>query len=65
MDALWYRRSRHEGSDQPFLEWETNAGVDSWKNAPAPGQAAQRILEGVLGRELPDEWARPTAIALH
>jgi len=58
MDASLYRRYRHDGGDTAFPAWESSEGVDSWDKAPAPALVAKRLLEGVLGHELPPRYAR-------
>jgi hypothetical protein len=65
MDGSLYRRYRHNGGDAGFPGWESSEGVDSWENAPAPAQAAKRLLEGVLGQEVSPRYARSLNNAAH
>jgi len=65
MDASLYRRYRHDGGDVAFPAWESSAGLDGWENAPAPALVAKRLLEGVLGHELPPPYARFLNNATH
>ena len=64
-DRFLYRRYRREGGDSGFADWETSAGVVSWEDAPAPAKVGKRLLEAVLGRELPPESARPVNNVTH
>lgn len=57
-DCFLYRRYRREGGDSGFADWESSAGVTGWEDAPAPAKVGKRLLETVLGRELPPESAR-------
>jgi hypothetical protein len=65
MDALWYLRHRRGGGRQGPWEWEFSAGVDKWDQVSAPGQLGKRLVEGFLGREAPDRWARTTQNLMH
>jgi hypothetical protein len=65
MDALLYVRYRRGGGAQSPLAWEFSAGVSKWDDASAPGLVGKRLLEGVLGREVPDRWARATQNIVH
>jgi hypothetical protein len=58
---LKYRRA--SGADSP-LAWEF-APVETWENAPDPGQVARRVIEGFTQRTLPDRWAFPVSTAMH
>jgi hypothetical protein len=58
MDAWLYRDYRHDGGNTAFPAWESSEGTDSWDNAPAPALVAKRLLEGMLGEEVPPRYAR-------
>jgi hypothetical protein len=58
MDALLYRRYRHDGGESALLAWESSEGLDTWDGAPAPALAAKRALERVMRREVPPRYAR-------
>jgi hypothetical protein len=58
MDALLYRRYRHGGGRTAFVAWETSEGVETWEDAPAPALVAKKLLERVIGREVPPRYAR-------
>ena len=58
MDVSLYRGYRHGGGEQAFPRWESSEGVETWESAPAPARAAKRLLDGVLGHELPPRYAR-------
>jgi len=64
MDTVWYLRQRRAGGDKTPLEWEFGA-IDGWDQAPYPGQAGKRLIEGFTQRELPDRWAWPVSTAMH
>ena len=64
LDAVNYLKyRRHGGKDSP-LAWEF-APVESWEQAPDPGQVARRLAEGFTQRELPDRWAWLTSTIAH
>lgn len=65
MDTVLYVRYCRGGGTQRPLEWEFSAGVESWDDVSAPGLVGKRILEGFLGREVPDQWARSVQNAVH
>jgi len=65
MDTLLYVRYRRGGGAQSPIEWEFSAGVSKWDDVSAPGLVGKRILEGVLGHEVPDRWARSTQNVVH
>jgi len=65
MDAVWYRRYRRGGGTASFSAWEFSENVEKWDDVSAPGQVGQRVLSGFLGRDLPEQWARPTQNAVH
>jgi hypothetical protein len=64
MDAVRYLRYRRDGGEASPLEWEF-APVDTWAQAPDPGQVGKRVIEGFTQRELPDRWAWLTSTAMH
>jgi hypothetical protein len=65
MDALLYRRYRHDGGTDAFPGWESSEGLVSWENAPAPALVAKQLLEGVLKHELSPRHARLLNNATH
>jgi hypothetical protein len=64
LDTVHYLKYRRTGGKQAPLEWEF-APVDSWENAPDPGQVGKRLIEGFTQRELPDRWAWPVSTVMH
>jgi hypothetical protein len=64
MDAVRYVRYRQDGGTDRPLDWEF-APVQSWAQAPDPGQVGKRVIEGFTQRELPDRWAFLTTTAMH
>ena len=65
LDAWVYLGYRRGGGDAAFPAWETSAGLDSWENAPAPALVAKKLLEVVLGHEVPARYARALNDATH
>ena len=64
LDTVQYVKHRRAGGKESPLAWEF-APVDSWQNAPAPGQVAKREIEGFTQRELPDSSAWLISTAAH
>jgi hypothetical protein len=64
LDAVQYVRARRAGGKESPLKWEF-APVETWEQAPAPGQVAKRVIEGFTQRKLPDRWAFPISTAMH
>jgi hypothetical protein len=64
MDTLLYVRYRRSGGHESPFRWEFSAHVRSWDDASAPGLVGKRLVEGVLGHEVPDTWARPIQNAM-
>jgi len=64
LDAVQYLKHRRSGGTDSPLAWEF-APVATWEQAPAPGQVAQRVIEGFTQRKLPDRWAFPISTAMH
>jgi hypothetical protein len=64
MDTVRYVMYRREGGEESPLAWEF-APVDSWQDAPDPGQVAKRVIDGFTQRELPDRWAWLTSTVAH
>jgi hypothetical protein len=58
MDTVRYVMYRRAGGKAAPLAWEF-APIESWEQAPDPGQVAKRMIEGFTQRELPDRWAWP------
>src|SRR3954470_20981495 len=65
MDLVWYRRARAGGADDAFAEWEVVRDLDSWDDAPAPGQMGRRILAAVTGSDPPAERAAVVSNIMH
>ncbi len=65
MDALLYRRYRHDGGKVAFPAWESSEGVETWEDAPAPALVAKLLLEAVLKRDVPPRYARLLNNATH
>jgi hypothetical protein len=64
LDAVHYLEYRRGGGTESPLGWEF-APVQTWDQAPAPGQVARRVIEGFTQRKLPDRWAWPVSTAMH
>jgi len=64
LDAVQYLKYRRGGGPKSPLAWEF-APVETWENAPAPGQVARRVIEGFTQRRLADRWAFPISTAMH
>jgi hypothetical protein len=65
MDAVWYSRYRRGGGQSRFADWEVTTEVDSWQEAPAPGQMGRKLLELVTRREVPVERAPVISNTMH
>jgi len=64
LDAVHYVKYRRGGGTESPLAWEF-APVETWDQAPDPGQVARRVIEGFTQRQLPDRWAWPVSTAAH
>ena len=64
LDTVQYLRHRRAGGVESPLAWEF-APVETWAQAPDPGQVARRVIEGFTQRKLPDRWAWPVSTAMH
>jgi hypothetical protein len=64
LDTVQYVKYRRKGGKDSPLQWEF-APVDTWKDAPVPGQVAKRVIDGFTGKELPDRWAFPVSTVMH
>ena len=64
LDTVQYLRHRRAGGTEGPLAWEF-APVDTWEQAPDPGQVAKRVIEGFTQRKLPDRWAFPVSTVMH
>lgn len=64
MDAVWYRRYRHDGGEQGFAEWELAASAETFEDAGAPAKLGRRVA-GALGIELPDDAAATVTNVVH
>jgi hypothetical protein len=65
MDDSLYLRYRHDGGKTSFPAWESSDGLTTWDNAPAPARVAKKLLEDVLGRDIPPRYARFLNNATH
>jgi len=65
MDAVLYTRYRRDGGEQGWWAWETGAELRQWDDASTPGLVGKRVLEALLHRKLPNQWARPTNNTVH
>jgi hypothetical protein len=65
MDGWLYRDYRNEGGEAAFLAWESSEGVTSWEDAPAPALVGKRLLEAVLGIEVPPRYTRLVNNVMH
>jgi hypothetical protein len=65
MDALLYRRYRHDGGESGFAAWETSAGLASWDDAPAPAKVGKKMVEAVTRHELSPRHARAVNNVTH
>ena len=64
LDTVQYLKYRRGGGTESPLAWEF-APVQTWEQAPDPGQVARRVIEGFTQRKLPDRWAFPVSTAMH
>jgi len=64
LDAVQYLKYRRGGGTERPLAWEF-APVETWDQAPDPGQVARRVIEGFTQRKLPDRLAWPVSTAMH
>lgn len=64
LDAVHYLKYRRGGGKDGPLAWEF-APVESWEEAPDPGQVAKRVIEGFTRRRLPDGAAWLTSTLAH
>ena len=65
MDLLWYRRYRRGGGEEPFRDWELTRELQSWDDAPAPGQAGRKLVQAVTGRDVAVEHAAALSNVMH
>jgi hypothetical protein len=64
MDTARYLMSLRAGAKESPLRWEFGP-IESWTDAPDPGQVARRVIEGFTQRKLPDRWAWRISTAAH
>ena len=64
LDAVNYVKYRRTGGNDSLLAWEFPQ-VDSWDQAPDPGQVGKRLIAGFTQRELPERWAGPVSTVMH
>jgi len=57
MDLLLFVRYRRSGGGSGFGRWEFSSDIQGWDQAPAPAHVGKRLVEGLFGRELPDQRA--------
>src|SRR4051795_4093182 len=65
MDLLWYSRARRGGSDAAFLRWEVVRDLQTWDDAPAPGQVGRKIVATVTGADPPVARAAAISNVMH
>jgi hypothetical protein len=65
MDLVWYARYRRGGGESAFADWEIVRDVESWDQAPAPGQMGRKIVQTVLRRDVPVEQAPALTNVMH
>src|SRR4051812_30122398 len=65
MDLVWYARQRRGGGEGSFADWEVTRSVESWDEAPAPGQMGRKVLAAVTGRDVPVERAAAVSNVMH
>lgn len=63
MDLVWFRRSRQDGNDQSFPDWELSE-AESFDDAGAPGRVGQRAAAAV-GVDIPEQQAGTTTDVVH
>jgi hypothetical protein len=64
MDLVWYVRFRRGGGEAEFADWEITKGLDSWEQAPAPGQMGRKLLQ-LAGVDVPIEQAGLLSNIMH
>jgi hypothetical protein len=64
MDTVRYLMSLRGGAKESPLRWEFPP-IETWNDAPDPGQVARRVIEGFTQRKLPDRWAWRISAAAH
>jgi hypothetical protein len=64
LDTYQYLRYRRGGGTEQPLAWEFPA-VETWDQAPAPGQVARRVIEGFTQKPLPDRSASLVSTIMH
>jgi hypothetical protein len=65
LDLVWYARYRRDGGESLFTDWEVVHDLNSWEDAPAPGQVGRKIVRGVTGRDVPVEQAAALSNVMH
>ena len=64
MDLVWYTRYRRGGGEDEFADWEVTGDVETWEQAPAPGQVGRKALQAV-GVDVPIEHAAALSNFMH
>ena len=64
LDAWGYLRYKQGGGTDSPLAWEFPK-VETWDQAPAPGQVAPRVIEGFTQKPLPDRYANLVSAIMH
>ena len=64
LDTYQYLRYRKGGGTDSPLAWEFPS-VETWDQAPAPGQVARRVIEGFTQKPLPDRSASLISTIMH
>jgi hypothetical protein len=65
LDLVWYARYRRDGGESSFAEWEVVRDLNSWDDAPAPGQVGRKIVRAATGRDVPVEQAAALSNVMH
>lgn len=65
MDLVWFARYRREGGDSRFRDWEVTREVQSWDDAPAPGQVGRKLIGTLTGRDVPVDRAAALSNVMH
>ena len=64
LDTWGYLRYKQGGGTDSPLAWEFPK-VESWEQAPAPGQVAKRVIEGFTQKPLPNRYANLVSTIMH
>jgi hypothetical protein len=64
MDLVWFSRYRRGGGERQFAGWEITKDLESWEQAPAPGQMGRKVLQ-LVGVEVPVKRAAALSNFMH